>query len=292
LVTAQAETEHILSGELRKHSVSVEWNRELLGVDSLESPVAKVSGDSVPVRFVVGCDGAHSAVRRALGVGFAGRQYDGVFALADVSLDWQFPYDTVRTFVSTDGALACFPMKGERRYRLVALLRDGDARNLDLARMQAIVDALAPVKLTLADPTWLTEFRVSHRIVDHWRRGNVFLAGDAAHIHSPVGGQGMNTGIQDALCLGDLLRQVLRGGDPAVLRRYERDRSKVARSVLRGTDLPIRMLLKRDNPLARITRGVILPKLVSNELVQRLVVGAVSELRVARREIAERHKNS
>ncbi len=109
LVVAQADTERVLTAELAKRGVTVEWNRELFGVDSAESPVAKVSGESIAARFVVGCDGAHSAVRRALGVGFAGAQYSGVFALADVALDWQFGYESVRTFVSTHGALACFP---------------------------------------------------------------------------------------------------------------------------------------------------------------------------------------
>jgi 3-(3-hydroxy-phenyl)propionate hydroxylase len=126
---------------------------------------------------------------------------------------------------------------------------------------------------------------VHHCMVNSLRQGNVFLAGDAAHIHSPAGGQGMNTGIQDAFNLGAKLIQVIRNGaGPGLLDRYEEERLPVARKVLRGTDLAFRSALLAENAIVALLRGILLPRIVRSRVLQRKMAAALSEVAISRRE--------
>src|SRR5262249_52740666 len=152
--------------------------------------------------------------------------------------EWEWPYGTIRTFVSDKGAMACFPMKGERRYRLILIPRTASSQpaspDISLEEFSGIANGLCGETLRIEKGDWLARFRVHHRMVKHFRQGRMFLAGDAAHIHSPAGGQGMNTGMQDALNLADKLERVLRkNAEPAILEQYEKERLPVARGVVR-----------------------------------------------------------
>jgi 2-polyprenyl-6-methoxyphenol hydroxylase-like FAD-dependent oxidoreductase len=297
LILAQGETERILEEELNRRSARVERNTELLGLeDRGEQVVSRVrlpSGEveEVSSDFVIGCDGAHSAVRHQLQIPFKGGAYTGDFVLGDVELAWPWPYESIRTFVSRRGVIASFPMRGERRYRLILIpAKTGaasDRPDIDIGEFRSVVSELSGGQIAVAAATWLTRFRVHHRMVERFQEGRVFLAGDAAHIHSPAGGQGMNTGIQDALNLAFKLARVLRVDQPiGSLRSYGQERLPVARQVLRGTDLVFRLaLLPETRPVAWIRRTV-LPPIVGSAWVQRRVVAAISEMAVAKREIA------
>jgi 2-polyprenyl-6-methoxyphenol hydroxylase-like FAD-dependent oxidoreductase len=150
-----------------------------------------------------------------------------------------------------------------------------------------VLDRLSGGEIKIDRTLWLTRFRIHHRMVRDFQKGRVFLAGDAAHIHSPVGGQGMNTGIQDALNLAHKLAAVLNGRRAFDdLRNYELERRPVARGVLRGTDFAFRMALWRETAFARWTRRSVLPHLLRRRWLQKRVLTLVSEVKVARREIA------
>ena len=197
---------------------------------------------SVRARWLVGCDGAHSTVRRGLGLDFAGHAHADRLALADVRWEADLPRDALSTFLDA-GALACFPLPDDR-WRLIALrTADGGEidESIDLAGFAAIVLKRTGIAVPPTDPTWIASFRTHTRGVDRYRIGRVLLAGDAAHIHSPFGGQGMNTGIQDAHNLGWKIALALRGAPEALVDSYERERHPIAAQVLRATDAATRI---------------------------------------------------
>jgi len=209
-----------------------------IGDDGADVTVVGPDGSTAPVhaRYVVGCDGMHSAVREAAGIGFTGDRYPQSFVLADVGMDWPFPRDAVHLFFSPNGLVVVAPLPGDR-YRVVATL-DEAPETLGIADVQALLDARGPVAPPAAvrHVEWSSRFQVHHRLADSYRNGPVFLAGDAAHVHSPAGGQGMNTGIQDAIMLAELLADVLDGHAPAAdLDRYETVRRPVALGVVAMT---------------------------------------------------------
>jgi 2-polyprenyl-6-methoxyphenol hydroxylase-like FAD-dependent oxidoreductase len=296
LILEQSETERILEEYLKSFSVAVERETEFISTEerasSVLSKIKLPSGETQEITsdFVIGCDGAHSSVRHLLKTPFEGGAYTGDFILGDVKLDWQWPYDSVQTFVSKRGVIASFPMRGERRYRLILIPREEVSndlkREITLEEFQSILTELSNNQIKVLNATWLTRFSVHHRIVQSFQKGRIFLAGDAAHIHSPAGGQGMNTGIQDALNLGFKLQRVLSGKSPlSELQKYEKERLPVARGVLRGTDFVFKMALLPENPAVGLIRRSILPKLVKTKWIQRRVVSAISEMSIAKKEI-------
>ncbi|MCB0411780.1 MAG: FAD-dependent monooxygenase [Bdellovibrionales bacterium] len=246
--------------------------------------------ETVTSLFVVGSDGSHSIVRQQVGIPFHGAMYAGDFILGDVTIDWPWPYDSIQTFVSKRGVIASFPMKGDRKYRLILIPKENNSpaekSEITLAEFNSILQTLGRGQIRATDATWLTRFRVHHRMVEHFQKGRIFLAGDAAHIHSPAGGQGMNTGIQDALNLAHKLKRFLDGKIPIeCLAAYERERSPVARKVVRGTDFVFKMALLPESPAVGLIRSLLLPKIVRSSFIQRRVALAISEVNVARREI-------
>ena len=166
----------------------------------------------ITARYVVGCDGAHSRVRHELGLAFRGHPYAEDWLIADVRLDLQRRDDEAHAFFRPDGLpLICFPMR-DHRWRLMlpyAGERDGQAPSLE--EVQRLADQRTPRPVTVSDPSWLASFRCHRRSASAYRRGRVLLAGDAMHIHTPAGGQGMNTGIMDAHNLGWKLALVVSG---------------------------------------------------------------------------------
>jgi 2-polyprenyl-6-methoxyphenol hydroxylase-like FAD-dependent oxidoreductase len=268
LFLSQAETERILEENLRSGGAAVERGVELVdlncGADAAEATLRHRDGrdEVVSVRYVVGCDGARSTVRRLAGIPFEGSAYPQTFVLADLEADGIEP-DAAHVFLSERGMLFFFPLGKPATWRLLAMRPPTDPTPPDapvsLDQVQAMADTYTRGTVRLHDPMWMTNFRLQHRAATHYRADRVFLAGDAAHIHSPAGAQGMNTGIQDAVNLGWKLAHVLRGtGDPALLDTYEPERAPVGRMVLRFTDRAF-TIATSTNPVVRFARTRLAP---------------------------------
>jgi hypothetical protein len=217
-------------------------------------------------RYLVGCDGAHSTVRRAAGIPFKGGAYPQTFALADLEVDGGLAGDTAYAWIGQVGILFLFPLGRPASWRLLGMHptlqgREAPARP-SLAELQALADHFTGGRLRLRDPVWLTYFRLAHRHASRYRAGRVFLAGDAAHVHSPAGAQGMNTGIQDAWNLGWKLALVTRGvAQEALLDSYDAERRPVGRYVVRFTDRAFAVTTS-TNPILRALRTQLVPRVL------------------------------
>jgi 2-polyprenyl-6-methoxyphenol hydroxylase-like FAD-dependent oxidoreductase len=257
----QYATERILREELAFRGVMVERGVRLVGfdqdVDGVTATLAGGDGEQV-VRagYLVGADGAHSTVRKSLGLTFEGAAFEEQYMLGDVEVDWSMPLGYgVRAMHQTDGRtddlLVCIPLPGHNRYRMSMLVPDEllaagpvdgiahgfeGARKPGLDHIQAVLDRLSPEPTTARTLRWSSVFRISHRIVDTYGRGRVFVAGDAAHIHPPTGAQGMNTGIQDAHNLAWKLALAATGlAAPGLLDSYDAERRPVGEEVVGRT---------------------------------------------------------
>jgi 2-polyprenyl-6-methoxyphenol hydroxylase-like FAD-dependent oxidoreductase len=284
----QCETEKILVDQLEELGVSVEWNTALIRLEQDEHGVSaglrRADGSEELSRssWLIGCDGAHSAVRKTLNASFTGAPYEDAFALADVKANWLFSEDEAQLFLHPAGALGVFPLGGGK-YRLVADLPNAapiGGGEPTLEEFQRIVDTRGPSNIILESATWLAQFHVSHRMVKDFRHGRVFLAGDAAHIHSPAGGQGMNTGIQDAFNLGWKLASVeARQAGPELLDSYTPERAPVAQDVINLTDRMTQLALLR-NPLSQGLRDLLLPLAAGVAPLRHWMANTLTELSV------------
>jgi 2-polyprenyl-6-methoxyphenol hydroxylase-like FAD-dependent oxidoreductase len=255
LFVSQSETEDVLAAHLSSHGVAIERGTQLAafhqGPDCLVCSLQHPDGhkESIRVRYLAGCDGAHSTVRKLASIPFEGAVYPQDFALGDVEADG-LELGAIHAFVEGRGFAVFFPLGHPTTWRVMAMEAGGPrlqrvAGNeqevtiepLSLAQLQSMIDEPTSRSVNLRDPAWLTRFRLHHRQAARYREGRIFLAGDAAHIHSPVGAQGMNTGIQDAWNLGWKLAMVARGlADEGLLDSYQAERWPVGRTLLRATD--------------------------------------------------------
>ena len=245
LMLPQSQTEAILAERLAQLGGEVRRPYVVTGVTSgaggASVAVAGPDGSSetVHARYVVGADGMHSAVRDAAGIGFTGGRYEQSFVLADVRMDWPLSPREVQLYLAPAGFVVVAAMPGAH-HRVVATMDDAP-EHIDTADVQALLDERTLGGAAVHEVAWSSRFRVHHRVADAYRRGPVFLVGDAAHVHSPAGGQGMNTGIQDAVDLGNALHAALAGAPEAVLDGYEERRRPVAQQVVALTDRATRM---------------------------------------------------
>ncbi|MFI5546258.1 FAD-dependent monooxygenase [Streptomyces sp. NPDC051815] len=260
----QYEAERILADQLARWGTAVERGTELLSFrqddEGVTCRLLTPSGaeEELRTRYLVGCDGAHSTVRKGLGLSFEGGALPEEFMLADVEVDWDLPHGyTVRSMHhddagAVDDVLVCIPLPGSGRYRMstrvppeLSAAAPADAgvahglqsgRGPGLTDIQAVLDRLSPVPTTASTLRWSSVFRISHRIVDRYGQGRVFVAGDAAHIHPPTGAQGMNTGIQDAWNLAwKLALAVADAAAPGLLDSYDAERRPVGEEVVGRT---------------------------------------------------------
>ncbi|MGW0020562.1 FAD-dependent oxidoreductase [Rhodococcus sp. NPDC003382] len=258
----QNETERVLRQALADHGTVVRRGVELTGFTHDDTGVVATlrdgSGASSPftARYLVGCDGAHSTVRKGLGLEFEGDAFPEEYMLADVEVDWSLPEGyAVRSTRQDNGVvtdlLVCIPLPGTGRYRMSMLAADDlavgarsgevahgleSSRRPELGHIQAVLDRLAPEPVRARNMRWSSVFRISHRIAAHYGSGRVFLAGDAAHIHPPTGAQGMNTGIQDAYNLGWKLALAVRDrAADGLLDSYDAERRPVGADVVGRT---------------------------------------------------------
>lgn len=263
LMLAQSETERLLTEHLQRAGVAVERPVELTDFadhgDHVAATLRHADGREEQVRcdWLLGCDGAHSTTRNRLGVAFAGEPEPNDWILADCRIEG-ISQDEVSLFWHARGVLAFFPF-AHGRCRVIADMGRapgaGHPADPSLAQVQAIVDERGPGGVRLSDAVWLSGFRIHERKVADYRRGRVFLAGDAAHIHSPAGGQGMNTGMQDSWNLAWKLALVQAGrARPALLDSYSAERGEVGETVLRAAGRLTRVATLR-NPVAQFLRN-------------------------------------
>ena len=283
LMIPQNATEAILLARLREMGGDVLRPHEVTDVrQDADGVTATVTADggsrTLRGRYLVGADGMHSVVRERAGVGFTGGTYEQSFALADVRMSWRIPGDEVMLFLSPDGLVVVAPLPGGR-HRIVATMDDAP-EHPDIADVQRLLDTRGPVAgaARVEEIAWSSRFRVHHRIVDRYRAGRILLAGDAAHVHSPAGGQGMNTGIQDAVALGRALTAVVRGAKESRLDEYDRVRRPVAQRVVAFTDRMTRMATLRT-PRARAMRNILVGLIGRIPAFRRFLAMELSELR-------------
>jgi 3-(3-hydroxy-phenyl)propionate hydroxylase len=234
--------------------------------------------------YLVGADGAGSAVRGQLGVGFAGSTYEMAFALIDTHIDGSLPDDECLFYQSPSGALVIVPMPGGV-YRFLSVMPAG--RRMSVELMQSIVDERGPQGVRITDPVSHAVFRVHARQAADFRRGRVFLMGDAAHVHSPAGGQGMNNGMQDAHNLGWKLAAVVRGQSPeSLLDTYGPERTEATSRIVRDTDLQTRVWVAK-NPVKIRARDAAFRLLERTGAVSRWYAPVMAGRRLAYRPVRE-----
>lgn len=288
LLVGQTEIEDALRSRLAELGGHVEWGRALVGLDHGRTGVTlRTSAGAVRARWVVGADGAHSAVRRAAGIAFPGVPLVERFLLADVDADLGLPRDAVAVWLRGEEMFGAFPLPdgrdpSARRWRLMAPAPDDGAGDV-LATLTRLLEAHTGRPTAIEGVIWTSEFRVHRRLAARYRCGRVLLAGDAAHIHSPFGGQGLNTGIGDAENLAWKLAMVAQGrAGEALLDTYGAERRPVAAEVLAATSGLTGAVLGRSAG-ARLLRDRVLVPLMNRPLVQRLAWEQASQLKVSYR---------
>jgi 2-polyprenyl-6-methoxyphenol hydroxylase-like FAD-dependent oxidoreductase len=281
-------TETILRQRVRELGGRVEQGIEVKGLSvdpgGVTATVTEPGGSTrgITADYVVGADGAHSSVRSELGLDFQGHPYTQDWLLADVHLDWDRADDEMHAFFRRDGRpLICMPMREHLWRVILPYAGDRDRRAPTLEEIQRLVGERAPEPVPVSDPAWLATFRCQRRSTHVYRRGPVMLAGDAVHVHSPAGGQGMNTGIMDAHNLAWKLALVASGQAPErLLDSYGQERGPVAADVLALTHALVR-LGTMTHPMKRALRNTIVPAVGRLAPLQRRAVRRISHIGVA-----------
>jgi 2-polyprenyl-6-methoxyphenol hydroxylase-like FAD-dependent oxidoreductase len=288
LFLPQSETEALLNAHMESLGVKTERRLELESLVQHERGVhtrlrhADGTLEEMNVRWVIGCDGAHSAVRDKTGTRFEGAGVRLSFFLGDLELEGP---DAPEEFLSVHvrrGDVVFMGRISDKVVRMIVALHSeqeqDEYRALTVNDFQQAVDQIG-VRVKIQSAAWTTPFRVNDHQARRYRIGNVFLAGDASHIHSPVGGQGMNTGVQDAANLGWKLAAVARGADESLLDSYEEERSEVGKALLRFTERGLKMA-STTNPLLENIRDVFVPFFSNLKPVQRALTGFIAETAV------------
>lgn len=295
IMIPQSETERLLGEALREKGCAIEWNTELTGLRQDDASVIvtlrRGNGETeeVSAPWLVGCDGAHSTVRKLAGLSFEGKGYPLSFAIADVDSPWPEDHGGVHVWFHRDGSAAALPLPGRRRWRLFVETTRQIAGNpeapeisfADLGRMMR--ERTGNGDADIGQCRWRSDFRINARMVDRFRAGRVFVAGDAAHIHSPTGGQGITTGIQDVANLAWKLARVRAGAPASLLDTYGEERVAHARAVLAETDRDTRIFVAPTRWMRLLRDWLVLP-LLRRPGVQRKLVRKLSQLDMNHRE--------
>jgi 2-polyprenyl-6-methoxyphenol hydroxylase-like FAD-dependent oxidoreductase len=274
LMVGQATTERLLLDRLTELGGTVIRPKVLTSVtqDADGATATFEDGDVIRARYVVGADGIHSIVREQAGIGFEGGEYEESFTLADVRLRGEALADEVILFWAKAGLTVVAPLPGDV-FRIVAPVTDAPEEP-SAAFIQQILDerGLGAGRMVVTDVIWGSRFRIHHRVADTYRAGRLLLAGDAAHVHSPAGGQGMNLGIQDAVALAEALAAVLGGAADSVLDDYGTARRAIAQQVVEMTD--------------RLTRLATLPR--AARTIRNTAIGLAGRVPAVQRALAWR----
>jgi 2-polyprenyl-6-methoxyphenol hydroxylase-like FAD-dependent oxidoreductase len=298
LMLGQEDNERIMGEKLGDAGISVQWNTELVGLEQAAEHVTATlkqpdgSRRHITAAWVAGCDGARSPVRELNGIGFPGAPYEHVFFVADTQATGSMRPGEVNVYLWRDGFHLFFPMRGANRWRVIGILPQA-LRARDDVTFEQVVPTLreqAGAKLSFAACDWFSTYRIHHRSAERFRERRCFLLGDAAHVHSPMGGQGMNTGLQDAYNLAWKLALVVKGrAHASLLDSYEAERMPVAQRLLRTTDRAFTLLVS-DSRMAGIFRTKILARIaafaMTKERVQKLAFRTISQTGIHYRESA------
>lgn len=289
LIFPQDQHEHLLIERLAQLGVSVQRETELVDLIEQEGDVvarlrsADGTEQTWMARYVAGCDGARSRVREALDIGFPGGTYKQVFYVADVSATGPAMNGELHIDLDEADFLAVFPLAGPGRARLVGTVRDERAEHAETLRFDDVQErAIAHLKVAVTQVHWFSTYHVHHRVTEHFRKGRVFLLGDAAHIHSPAGGQGMNTGIGDAVNLAWKLAAVVSGqASASLLDSYETERIDFARRLVATTDR-VFTFATAEGHVANVLRTrlapLLMPRLMHVESLREWLFRTVSQL--------------
>ena len=295
LILGQDDNERLLGDALRIQGGAVQWNTELVGLtheaNQVRATLMQPDGTTAEVRaaWVAGCDGAHSAVRDLSGIAFEGAPYEHVFFVADTQVTGSMVPDELNVYLWREGFHLFFPMRGTDHWRIVGIL-PSDLRGRDDLTFEDVIPSVrqkAGTQLSFRACSWYSTYRIHHRRAARFRNGRAFLLGDAAHIHSPVGAQGMNTGLQDAYNLAWKLALVVSGrAGAALLDSYEDERVPVAQRLLSTTDRAFSLVVS-DSVLARLFRTRVLAKIMALamrvESVQKLAFRTISQIGISYR---------
>jgi 2-polyprenyl-6-methoxyphenol hydroxylase-like FAD-dependent oxidoreductase len=287
LLISQADIEAALRDRLMALGVPVEWDQRVTDVtQSADGVTVQVgAGDEIRASWVAGADGAHSVVRQAAGIGFPGVPLIEHFLLADVHADIDRPRDNTYGWIRGTKLFVAFPLPGDDLWRLMAPAPEGTpeepAHDEIVKYLGERLAAVAGGRIRSVE--WTSSFRIQRRLADSYRRGRVLLAGDAAHIHSPFGGQGMNTGIGDAENLAWKLALVIAcRADAGLLDTYAAERRPIAKDVIANTSGLTQFALG-DRYLARLMRDHVAVPLLNRRWLQRLIAEKGSQLQVSYR---------
>lgn len=293
LMLTQDVTEKILTEGLAEARGAVRWGCTVESLsetpEGVQATVISSEGrQTIHARYVIGADGMHSLVRQTAGIGFTGDTYEESFVLADVEMNWDHGRDEVMLFFSPAGLVVVAPLPNNR-YRIVATLDDAPPEP-KLNDIQSLLDTRGPTRGTakVLRVHWSSRFRLHHRVADQYRRGRFLLMGDAAHVHSPAGGQGMNTGLVDACVLGRILSDVVsKRRDESYLDKYETMRRPAARQVLQLAGRLTYMATMKSAP-KRFLRNLVLRTAGLSPVFRRRLTMNLSGL--SRRGAAELHE--
>ena len=285
LIVPQSGTEQVLEARARELRVPIDRGAEVVALsqDGDAVTVEWAGGESIRAKYVVGCDGAHSTIRRLVGIDFAGKQYETHILLADVALS-RAPSDTLTGVTNERGVVLMIPF-GDGWFRAIAWDRLREQAPLSepvtLDEIRQSFMRVAGDDFGMTEMRWSSRFLSERRQARHYRSGRVFIAGDAAHVHSPLGGQGMNTGIGDAMNLGWKLAAAVNGSAPqGLLDSYETERHPVGAMVLRTTDAFNQVVLGRSR-LQRLARTVVIGTLTRVPETRKLMREFLSGIGIA-----------
>jgi 2-polyprenyl-6-methoxyphenol hydroxylase-like FAD-dependent oxidoreductase len=293
----QDEHERLLITRLEESGVSVERQTELIGYrdegDHVVAHLRLADGreETCEADYIAGCDGVHSIVRETMGTGYAGGTYRHLFYVADVRASGPAVDGELHADLEEADFLAVFPLAGKGRARLIGTVRDERAQHAEMLKFEDVSNRIIEnLKVEVEKINWFSTYHVHHRVTEHFRKGRAFLLGDAAHVHSPAGGQGMNTGIGDAINLGWKLKEVLAGRAPdALLDSYEAERIAFARRLVKTTDR-VFTLATAEGKIAEVVRTrivpTVLPALVKFDVFRQFLFRTVSQITINYRHCA------
>jgi 2-polyprenyl-6-methoxyphenol hydroxylase-like FAD-dependent oxidoreductase len=289
LIFPQDQQEEMLTAQLSRRGVTVERNTELISFEQTTNGVTALlqtqEGQQLcDALYVAGCDGAHSTVRKLLGMDFPGGTYSELFYVADLEATGQVVNGEVNGALDDVDFLALFPMKGENRIRVVGTVRPGQRDHDSFTWKDVSQGIIKRLKINIIQVRWFSTYKVHHRVAAAFRKERAFLLGDAGHLHSPVGGQGMNTGIGDAVNLAWKISAVIRNEAPeSILDTYEPERIAFARKLVSTTDTAFTFITKRSFLATQVrTRlaPLLLPVLFRFQGFRRLVFRMLSQTQI------------